>query len=117
MSLTESSQVGTAHTSRTRRGTFQQAPVLSRTRLVWRRDGLANAGFIAAIVGLAAAIFATILWLTPAPIPAQYGGYPPCLTEDAAGPCYWDADTMGNGIGQSFTVDADGTVTYVQEGR
>jgi len=37
---------------------------------------------------------------------------PPCATEDAPGPCYWDADTMGNGEGKSFTVDRFGNVTY-----
>lgn len=26
--------------------------------------------------------------------------------------CYWDADTMGNGTGRSYTVDTDGTVHY-----
>jgi hypothetical protein len=35
---------------------------------------------------------------------------PPCPTEDSDN-CYWDADTMGNGIGRSFTV-VDGVVTY-----
>ena len=34
---------------------------------------------------------------------------PPCATEDAAGPCHWDATTQGNGRGQSFTVLTDGT--------
>lgn len=24
---------------------------------------------------------------------------PPCATEDSTG-CYWDADTMGNGLGE-----------------
>jgi hypothetical protein len=37
---------------------------------------------------------------------------PACPTEDAPGPCYWDADTMGNGEGKSFTVDRFGNVTY-----
>lgn len=37
---------------------------------------------------------------------------PPCPTEDSPGPCYWDADTMGNGVGASFTVNQFGQVTY-----
>ena len=37
---------------------------------------------------------------------------PPCIAEDSPGPCYWDADTMGNGLGHSFTVDQFGHVTY-----
>lgn len=41
---------------------------------------------------------------TPAPLPA-------CQTEDSVN-CHWDAKTQGNGRGRSFTVDANGTVTY-----
>ena len=37
---------------------------------------------------------------------------PPCTTEDAQGPCYWDAATMGNGIGQSFVVTAEDEILY-----
>jgi hypothetical protein len=37
---------------------------------------------------------------------------PPCPTEDSVG-CYWDASARGNGVGQSFTVDAEGQVTYL----
>ena len=35
-----------------------------------------------------------------------------CESEDSAGPCYWDAATRGNGLGESFMVNADQTVTY-----
>ena len=35
---------------------------------------------------------------------------PPCAEEDSMN-CYWDADTMGNGIGRSF-VDINGTAYY-----
>lgn len=38
---------------------------------------------------------------------------PACATEDAAGPCVWDAARQGNGQGRSFTVDANGAVTYI----
>jgi len=37
---------------------------------------------------------------------------PPCPTEDSVG-CYWDAQTMGNGTGRSYTVEPNGTVSYV----
>jgi len=47
---------------------------------------------------------------TPAWVP---DGYPPCTTEDAPGPCYWDARERGNGQGTSFVVDADDVVTYI----
>lgn len=39
-------------------------------------------------------------------------GMPACAEEDSAGPCYWNASTMGNGMGQSFTVDARQVVHY-----
>ena len=43
------------------------------------------------------------------------GSCTPCLTEDAQGPCYWDADTRSNGVGRSFTVDSEGNLTYWEE--
>jgi hypothetical protein len=42
----------------------------------------------------------------------QTYGYAPCATEDDAGPCYWDAQTMGNGGGESYVVHAGGIVEY-----
>ena len=36
-----------------------------------------------------------------------------CASEDAAGPCLWDASTQGNGVGRSFWVDACGGVHYL----
>ena len=41
----------------------------------------------------------------PGPIPA-------CVTEDAPGPCRWDATEQGNGTGRSFTIHSDGRVEY-----
>lgn len=35
----------------------------------------------------------------------------PCAQEDSVN-CYWNANVMGNGSGQSFTSDADGNITY-----
>lgn len=40
----------------------------------------------------------------------------PCAEEDSAGPCYWNASTMGNGAGMSFTVDAQQVVHYDTSG-
>lgn len=40
---------------------------------------------------------------------------PACVTEDSVGPCVWDAQTQGNGLGRSFSVDADGTVHFEQD--
>ncbi len=36
--------------------------------------------------------------LAPATGLAPVGTLPPCPTEDSTG-CYWDAQTMGNGVG------------------
>lgn len=38
---------------------------------------------------------------------------PACPTEDAAGPCYWDAVAQGNGQGRSFWVDIDEEVHFL----
>jgi hypothetical protein len=37
----------------------------------------------------------------------------PCSTEDAVGPCFWDAKTQGNGKGLSFWILENGTVAHV----
>lgn len=47
---------------------------------------------------------------------ADLSKYPPCVTEDSSGPCFWNADTRGNGEGLSFFVEADGTVNYIVKG-
>lgn len=39
----------------------------------------------------------------------------PCESEDQEyGPCLWDARTMGNGSGESFIVEEDGSVSYLR---
>lgn len=42
------------------------------------------------------------------PAPESLGA---CAREDSPGPCYWDATQQGNGVGNSFTVDANQHVT------
>jgi hypothetical protein len=37
-----------------------------------------------------------------APVPNLTGALVPCTSEDAPGPCYWDAGTAGNGVGTSW---------------
>lgn len=44
--------------------------------------------------------------------PARSTPLAPCATEDATGPCRWDARTQGNGEGRSFTVTSTGAVIY-----
>lgn len=45
-------------------------------------------------------------------VKVRASGLPVCAEEDSAGPCAWDAWSVGNGVGRSFTVSADGIVTY-----
>ena len=68
--------------------------------------------FTLAVIGVA-------LGTAYAVLPGHAPQLPPCPTE-ASVSCYWDGDTMGNGMGRSYTVDADGTLTYTDrrwEGR
>lgn len=53
--------------------------------------------------GLVLVAILVILGATRGP---QASPIPPCLSDDGAGPtpCHWDAQTQGNGQGQSFTV-------------
>ena len=37
---------------------------------------------------------------------------PACVGEDTPGPCFWDATHRGNGLGRSFVIDAEGSVSY-----
>jgi hypothetical protein len=37
----------------------------------------------------------------------------PCAEEDSDGPCYWDAQERGNGIGHSFYVTDEQVLVYV----
>lgn len=73
-------------------------------------------------VKLAAATLAIVAATTGtayAAITAQPKPLKPCPTEDAPGPCVWDATHMGNGTGQSFIVlpvtanYPDGRVVYL----
>lgn len=47
--------------------------------------------------------------------PVDVAGTPACESEDQEyGPCLWDARTMGNGLGRSFIVEEDGSVSYLR---
>lgn len=37
---------------------------------------------------------------------------PPCENEDGPGPCRWNAQTMGNGVGLSYTITCDQVTIY-----
>lgn len=61
------------------------------------------------LLALAALLAALVIGMIPRPIDA-IATLPACPTEDAAGPCIWDAQSRGNGQGTSFWVDADQVV-------
>ena len=47
--------------------------------------------------------------------PVDVSETPACGSEDQEyGPCLWDARTMGNGSGESFIVEEDGSVSYLR---
>ena len=62
-------------------------------------------------------VVATVTY-APTPTPQQVPGITvvPCEDEDtipeAGTACYWDAQTRGNGLGNSFMAYSDGTVIY-----
>ena len=62
----------------------------------------------------ALATCAALVWFTAAAFDQASDprtGFEPCATEDSTA-CYWDADEQGNGVGRSFTTDANDVVTY-----
>jgi hypothetical protein len=63
---------------------------------------------MAATLMITIGVSAALVQLAPAPLPA-------CVSEDAAGPCWWDAPNRGNGLGESFIVIEDGNVIYLPE--
>ncbi len=47
--------------------------------------------------------------------PVDVSETPACESEDQEyGPCLWDARSMGNGSGESFVVEEDGSVSYLR---
>lgn len=48
--------------------------------------------------------------------PVDVSGTPACVDEGQEyGPCLWDATVSGNGSGDSFIVEEDGSVTYIRK--
>ena len=83
----------------------------TRTRVRW--DRIAGSLAFTAVLTAGAAIWGGQALDSAVPEPSVT--VPPCVTEDDPGPCYWDADVRGNGMGRSFVV-LDG-VTYYLEGE
>lgn len=69
---------------------------------------------VKALAVLAALLLAVLVIALGIPALSAHGarGLHPCVTEDAPGPCRWDASTQGNGMGESFWVDAEQRVHY-----
>lgn len=75
-----------------------------KTKLVrWKAN-------VAAVILVAACIFGLVWMMIAMEDRDLTQGLPACPTEDSDN-CYWDAQTMGDGHGDSFTV-IDGEVTY-----
>ena len=52
---------------------------------------------------------------SPEPATSDLPSMQPCVEEDGSGgslPCFWDAQTRGNGIGRSFWIDSNGEFHY-----
>ena len=83
-------------------------------------SGRVMAGVVAGLLGLGACVPAYagsdggwVLSSTGAPV--DVSGVPACESEDQlAGPCFWDATVAGDGAGDSFLVEEDGSVSYVE---
>lgn len=67
-----------------------------RSTFIVRYDAIITV-IVAFIVGIVLGM--GLQWqLTQATLDSLSDSLPPCQTEDSEG-CYWDADTMGNGLG------------------
>ena len=110
-----------------RRVTFR--PTMGQpTRLRWRREALLALVVVVlsfALLTVTAIVFFGDHGRSTNDMPvctdaiADAGGVckgeplPPCPVEDADN-CYWDATTMGNGLGRSF-ITVNGVTTYVED--
>jgi hypothetical protein len=89
-----------------------------------RRAALVGVGACVAAVGVCAPAYASeetpggLLqgWVTvDTGAPVDVSGTPACEDEGQEyGPCLWDASASGNGSGDSFIVEEDGSVTYIR---
>jgi len=103
--------------SAARRSTFQPSQHgTDRPRWDWPLIAVCIAVFALILGGML--ILGAIARSTDADLKAPAPGITACPTEDSDN-CYWDADTMGNGIGQDSIVLTDGVadVTAPREGE
>ncbi len=90
-------------------GGHSVAPMTSTPKREQARPLTRKRRTLAVVMMLAGLVTGALVQWAPDPAP----DIPPCATEDAPGPCYWDADERGNGQGRSFTVDEHDVVTYL----
>lgn len=75
------------------------------TRVHWGR--VVGMGVFSVLLGVGT-FTALSIATTPPAVEAPLTGTPACATEDSRD-CLWDASTQGNGQGESFYTDANGT--------
>lgn len=105
----------------TKKGTKQMSSMDTIKRMV-KRAALAAVGACVMGVGACAPAYAAPIdliqgWVTvDTGAPVDVSGTPACEDEGQEyGPCFWDASASGNGAGDSFIVEEDGSVTYVRK--
>lgn len=108
----------------TKKGT-RQMDFSSKVKRMVKRAALVGAGVCVAAMGACAPAYATEStpteliqgWVTvDTGAPVDVSGTPACEDEGQEyGPCLWDATVSGNGSGDSFIVEEDGSVTYIRK--
>ena len=108
----------------TKKGTRQMDFNGTVKRMV-RRAALVGVGVCVAAMGACAPAMASEEapggliqgWVTvDTGAPVDVSGTPACEDEGQEyGPCFWDATISGNGSGDSFIVEEDGSVTYIRK--
>ena len=68
---------------------------------------LASAAVVVALAGCTPATTTPVVTVT-----RPVFVVPDCMEEDGPGPCFWDAQARGNGLGTSFFIDATGETYY-----
>lgn len=96
----------------------------SKVKRMVKRAALMGVGVCVMAVGACAPAYASeetpggLLqgWVTvDTGAPVDVSGTPACVDEGQEyGPCLWDATVSGNGAGDSFIVEEDGSVTYIR---
>ena len=97
----------------------------SKVKRMVRRAALVGVGVCVVSVGACSPAYASTEspggliqgWVTvDTGAPVDVSGTPACEDEGQEyGPCLWDATVSGNGSGDSFIVEEDGSVTYIRK--